>query len=185
MVQFLLVFCSLCLTTSTPPLISLSYTHSRSMVMEWWPFEDEGLVGSGSIGCLSYQRGPVAARRIQSQALILICAIATVLCVCNGGSLNTCIRRDVHIFYAELAAFLLLSVSMYSVISQIVFHNVCKMLHATTLCSSALTVIHCGLPQGHWGWVSTQSELYIKPIGLIYSPNNSWLIKKRKGIGGI
>lgn len=54
-------------------------------------------------------------------------------------------------FYAELADFLLLSVSMYSVILQIVFRNVCKMLHATTLCSSALTVIHCGLPQGHWG----------------------------------
>lgn len=31
------------------------------------------------------------------------------------------------------------------------------------------------------GWVSTQSELYIKPIGLIYSPNNSRLIKKEKG----
>lgn len=60
-----------------------------------------------------------------------------------------------------------------------------KMPRAIALCSSALTVIHCGLPQGHWGWVSTQSELYIKPIGLIYSPNNSRLIKKRKGRGGI
>lgn len=60
-----------------------------------------------------------------------------------------------------------------------------KTPRATTLCSSVLTVIHCGLPQGHWGWVSIQSELYIKPIGLIYSPNNSRLIKKRKGRGGI
>lgn len=51
-----------------------------------------------------------------------------------------------------------------------------------------VTVIHCGLPQGHCGGgggVSTQSELYIKPIALIYSPNNSRLIKKRKGRGDV
>lgn len=60
-----------------------------------------------------------------------------------------------------------------------------KMSCVATLCSSAVTVMHCVLRRGHWGWVSTQSELYIKPIGLIYSPNNSRLIKKRKGRGGI
>lgn len=57
----------------------------------------------------------------------------------------------------------------------------CVVPRVTTLCSSVLTVIHCGLPQGHWGWVSTHCELYITPIGLIYSPNNSRLIKKEKG----
>lgn len=59
-----------------------------------------------------------------------------------------------------------------------------KMRHATTLCGSACdsdTLWASSGPLG--GWVSTQSELYIKPIALIYSPNNSRLIKKRKGRG--
>lgn len=61
------------------------------MVMEWWPFEDEGLAGRGSIGSLSYHRVPVTARLIQGQALVLICAMATVLCGCNGACLCVCI----------------------------------------------------------------------------------------------
>lgn len=102
-----------------------------------------------------------------------------------------CSGSDAHMIWAELVVVVVLfSVSIIfcyfaNSVLECVWILYSKMPHATTLCSSALTVIHYGLPQGHWGWVSTQSELYIKPIGLIYSPNNSRLIKKIKGRGGI
>ncbi len=54
---------------------------------------------SGSIGSLSYHRVPVTARLIQSQALISISAMATVLCGCNGALLvhmNLCVVGVMH-----------------------------------------------------------------------------------------
>lgn len=58
--------------------------------MEWWPFDDEGSVGRGSIGSLSYYWVPVTTRLFQGQSFILIRDIASVSCECNGAGWSTC-----------------------------------------------------------------------------------------------
>lgn len=158
-----------------PPLIFFfsvshthAHTHSRSMVMEWWPFEDEGLVGSGSIGSPSYQRGPVTARLIRGQALILICAMATVMCRCNGPRLSTwiwCGRAGAHMrrgIFLFLFCFLFwFRVGVYSAVLQIAVLSVCGSYTA-----KRLTPPLCAAPLWQWytvgflratggGWVHT------------------------------
>lgn len=168
--------------------------------MEWWPFDDEGSVGRGSIGSLSYYWVPVTTRLFQGQGFILIRDIASVSCECNGAGWSTCTCA-----LKECGTKGWCMKNQVGVAGRLGFFvSVCKpglwvgvktkqekkkrrktSLASQTLCSSMLTVIHCGLPHGHWGWVGTQSELYITLICLIYSSNNNQLIKKkRKGRQG-